>query len=202
MIETATLVAKGRKTSSHDNGERQERCNQCNKLNHTKETCYLLMGYLSHGTRKPTHNAQSGGSANVLHTGTDAALMPLKPRDKFVSGSRPGVFAVASIHNWPLHQLDVSNASLHGNLHEEVYMIIPQGESIVFADYRSPCMLPGKFLKTGFTKFTTSLLAIGFQQSNADHSLFIFCQGASFLAVLIYVDDVVFTDWDGCPSTR
>ncbi|KAK3030701.1 hypothetical protein RJ639_034877 [Escallonia herrerae] len=42
-----------------------------------------------------------------------------------------------------------------------------------------------------FHKFTTSLLAIGFQQSNVDYSLFTFYQGASFLDGLIYVDDVV-----------
>jgi len=37
------------------------------------------------------------------------------------------VLAIASINKWHLHQLDVSNAFLYGDLKEDVYMTIPQG---------------------------------------------------------------------------
>jgi len=37
------------------------------------------------------------------------------------------LIAIAASLNWPLHQLDVSNAFLNGDLLEEIYMSPPSG---------------------------------------------------------------------------
>lgn len=39
------------------------------------------------------------------------------------------LMSCAANFGWPLHQLDVKNAFLHGDLHDEVYMEIPPGWS-------------------------------------------------------------------------
>lgn len=37
------------------------------------------------------------------------------------------IIALTTSRHWDLYQLDVNNAFLHGTLHEEVYMTVPDG---------------------------------------------------------------------------
>ena len=50
------------------------------------------------------------------------------------------LLSMAAIFNWPLHQLDVKNAFLNGNLEEEVFMDPPPGFESEFG-YKKVCRL-------------------------------------------------------------
>lgn len=100
--------------------------------------------------------------------------------------------------DWPIHQLDVKNAFLQGDLEETVYMHQPPG----FVDRSRPgyvCKLNKaiyglKQASRGWnSKFSSFLKLMGFVQSKADPSLFIFRKGRDCAYLLLYVDDILLT---------
>ncbi|GJU43354.1 retrovirus-related pol polyprotein from transposon TNT 1-94 [Tanacetum coccineum] len=111
------------------------------------------------------------------------------------------LLAVAINKNWFIEQLDINNAFLHGDLHEEVYMTIRQGYSTTVPP-NTVCRLKKSLYglkqanKQWFTKLTDFLLLMGFLQSYADTSLFTLTKGNSFIALLIYMDDILLTGSD------
>ncbi|KAK1677814.1 hypothetical protein QYE76_038662 [Lolium multiflorum] len=111
------------------------------------------------------------------------------------------VLSIATAHQWPIHQLDVKNAFLHGELAETVYCTQPSG----FVDASHPthvCRLKKSLYglkqapRTWFLRFTTYLHSLGFVTSKCDSSLFILRTATSTAYLLLYVDDIIVTASD------
>ena len=89
----------------------------------------------------------------------------------------------------------------HGDLHEEVYMQIPQRVIIPpeFKGTNPVCRLVKSLYglrqapREWFDKFSHALLVFGFQQSKCDNSLFFIHTSAGYTALLVYVDDIILT---------
>nr|GFB86702.1 putative reverse transcriptase, RNA-dependent DNA polymerase [Tanacetum cinerariifolium] len=105
---------------------------------------------------------------------------------------------VASNQGWPLHQFDVKNAFLNGELKEEVYMEAPPGFSEHFK-HREACRLKKSLyglkqsLRAWFGRFMLAMKRYGFKQSNSVHTMFLKIRKNHVTCLIIYVDDMVIT---------
>ncbi|WVZ95211.1 hypothetical protein U9M48_041005, partial [Paspalum notatum var. saurae] len=108
------------------------------------------------------------------------------------------VLSLALSRSWPVHQLDVKNAFLHGTLTETVYCSQPA----CFVDPARPeivCRLNKSLygLKQApwawYSQFATFLVTLGFTEAKSDTSLFVYRHGDETAYLLLYVHDIVLT---------
>ncbi|KAJ9553280.1 hypothetical protein OSB04_017325 [Centaurea solstitialis] len=108
------------------------------------------------------------------------------------------VLSISISRNWPIHQLDVKNAFLHGDLTETVYMRQPPGYiNSSFPDH--VCRLRKALYglkqapRAWYHRFAVYLSSLGFLSSKTDTSLFTYHRGSDTIYLLLYVDDIILT---------
>ena len=109
------------------------------------------------------------------------------------------LLSMAANLDWPLQQFDVKNAFLHGDLTEEIYMELPPGCTGTDMNKGKVCKLKKSLYglkqspRAWFGRFTKSMKAFGYSQSNWDHTLFLKRKNKKITALIVYVDDMVVT---------
>ncbi|KZV39224.1 Cysteine-rich RLK (receptor-like protein kinase) 8 [Dorcoceras hygrometricum] len=97
------------------------------------------------------------------------------------------LLSIAANLEWPLHQLDVKNAFLNGELEEEVFMDAPPGFEDLFGG--NVCRLKKSLYglkrspRAWFEKFSKSVKNQGYSQGQSDHTMFIKPSGTGKVAV-------------------
>ncbi|XP_020674690.1 uncharacterized protein LOC110093960 [Dendrobium catenatum] len=140
--------------------------------------------------RSPTvgHVATRTTSFHGTHSGLPVAKLP----------TIRVLFTITLSHGWTVQQLDVTNAFLHGQLTDTVYMIQARG----FVDdthQNYVCRLQKSIYglrqapRQWYTTFTQYLLTLGFEYSKADPSLLTLRHNQTHIFLLVYVDDILVT---------
>lgn len=107
---------------------------------------------------------------------------------------------VAVKKNWSLSQLNISNAFLNGDMDEKIFMKLPHGYSDIRGESYPPysiCRLH-KYIydlkqasRQWYLKLSSTLKGMRFQKCHSDLTLFIKHLNGRYLAVMVYVDDIL-----------
>jgi len=106
------------------------------------------------------------------------------------------IITMAIAKGWSLHQMDVNNVFLHGDLQEEVYIEQPLGY-VDQTHFNLVCRLKKALygLKQAFITWSNKigryLVTSGFQTSNANFSLYVKKTNHGIVVIIIYVDDLI-----------
>ena len=109
------------------------------------------------------------------------------------------LLSLATNLDWPLHQFDIKNAFLNGELKEEVFMTLPPGFCKEKEETRV-CKLKKSLYglkqspRAWFDRFARVIKNQGYQQGQLDHTMFFKQSNDGRMTILIvYVDDIILT---------
>lgn len=141
------------------------------------------------------HKARLVAKAYVQQPGVDydEAFAPVARIE-----SVPLLLALTAQEGWEVHHMDVKSAFLNGELPEEVYVKQPDGFVVEGQEDKVLCLDKALYglrqaPRAWNTKLDQTLVALQFQRSVSDHSVYARGQGAHRLLVGVYVDDLVIT---------
>jgi hypothetical protein len=104
--------------------------------------------------------------------------------------------AIATTRGWEVHQMDVKNSFLHGDLSEEIYMEQPQGyihnSSLVCRLKKSLYGLK-QAPRAWYAKMDSYLLSHSFIRCKSDPNVYMLRTSDSLLILVLYVDDLLIT---------
>lgn len=105
--------------------------------------------------------------------------------------------ALAAVHDFELEQLDVKTTFLYGKLQEDIYMEVPEGVPIPADISRPVCHLKKTIYglkqspRAWYSRIDAYLQALGYVSIHADSNVYIKREGTNFVAVAVYVDDII-----------
>ena len=109
--------------------------------------------------------------------------------------------SLVATYNWDLHQFDIKNAFLHGDLQEEVHMeqpprFVAQGEIGRVCRLRKSLYGLKQSPHVWFGKFTQVVEEFDMQMSKSNYSVFYRNSNSGIILLVVYVDDIVITGSD------
>ncbi|GJX75545.1 ribonuclease H-like domain-containing protein [Tanacetum coccineum] len=107
---------KNPKSSAKEHPAKDDACHHCKEVGYWKRNCPV---YLAELLKKKKQVGPASSSEGVDVGETFSAVVK--------QGTIRTALSLAASRHWPIHQLDVKNAFLHGDLSETVYMHEPLG---------------------------------------------------------------------------